>query len=222
MFEYWQDAGARGKARSRSPKKSPTKKRSPVKKSLKKIGKIVTFKNGVKARWSRVEGKTVLRIVKGLSPRKFKSQVQAKRGKRSRMTKDQAKRAMDRYYRIRHTDPVERAIAVGRDMCGSNKPVVRSSKYKRSPLRYDFPGLDDGSQCDHKPTGRRRMSSKAKKALVARLQKGKRSAERKRANKANRMSKAARSAARKEARKAARRAARKSPRSSARKSRGKK
>ena len=59
MFEYWQDAGARGKPRSRSPKKSPTKKRSPVKKSLKKIGKIVTFKNGVKARWSRVEGKTV-------------------------------------------------------------------------------------------------------------------------------------------------------------------
>ena len=159
---------------------------------------------------------------KRFKPKKIQIPSPSQNAKRSRMTKDQAKRAMDRYYRIRHADPVERAIAVGRDMCGSNKPVVRSSKYKRSPLRYDFPGLDDGSQCDHKPTGRRRMSSKAKKALVARLQKGKRSAERKRANKANRMSKAARSAARKEARKAARRAARKSPRSSARKSRGKK
>ena len=49
MFEYWQDAGARGKPRSRSPREITKKKRSPVKKSLKKIGKIVTFKNGVKA-----------------------------------------------------------------------------------------------------------------------------------------------------------------------------
>ena len=47
MFEYWQDAGARGKARSKSPKrKSPRK--SPRKASP-KPGTVVTFKNGVKA-----------------------------------------------------------------------------------------------------------------------------------------------------------------------------
>ena len=216
MFEYWQDAGARGKARSRSPKRSP--KKSPKRKSTPKPGTVVTFKNGVKARWTRSRGKTVLRITKGLSPKKFKTQVQAKRGKRTRLTKSQAKRAMDRYYKMRHSDPVDRAIAKGRDMCGANKPVVRSSKYKRSPLRYDYPGLDDGSNCKHKATRRRRMSPKAKKALVARLQKGKRSAERSRANKANRMSKAARSAARKAARKSARKSARKPARKSGRKS----
>ena len=216
MFEQWQDAGARGKARSRSPKRSP--KKSSKRKSTPKPGTVVTFKNGVKARWTRSRGKTVLRITKGLSPKKFKTQVQAKRGKRTRLTKSQAKRAMDRYYKMRHSDPVDRAIAKGRDMCGANKPVVRSSKYKRSPLRYDYPGLDDGSNCKHKPTRRRRMSPKAKKALVARLQKGKRSAERSRANKANRMSKAARSAARKAARKSARKSARKPARKSGRKS----
>jgi len=217
MFEYWQDAGARGKARSKSPKrKSPRKsprKASPRKsprKASPKPGTVVTFKNGVKARWTRSRGKTVLRITKGLSPRKFKTQVQAKRGKRTRMTKSQAKRAMDKYYKMRHSDPVDRAIAKGRDMCGANKPVVRSSKYKRSPIRYDFPGLDDGSQCAHKPTRRRRMSPKAKKALVDRLQKGKRSAERRRSNRSNRLSKSARSAVPKSARKSSRKPARKS------------
>ena len=219
MFEYWQDAGARGKARSRSPKRSPKKspKRSSKRKSTPKPGTVVTFKNGVKARWTRSRGKTVLRITKGLSPNKFKKQVQSKRGKRTRLTKSQAKRAMDRYYKMRHSDPVDRAIAKGRDMCGANKPVVKSSKYKRSPIRYDYPGLDDGSNCKHTPTRRRRMSPKAKKALVARLQKGKRSAQRRRSNRANRMSKSARSAARKAAIKAARKSARKSGRKSARK-----
>ena len=215
MFEYWQDAGARGKARSRSPKRSPKKspKKSPKRKSSPKPGTVVKFKNGVSAQWKRVGGKTVLRITKGLSPKKFKKQVSSKRGKRTRLTKEQAKRSMVRYYNRRHADPVDRAIAMGRDMCGANKPVVRSSKYKRSPLRYDFPGLDDGSNCDHKPTRRRRMSPKAKKALVARLQKGKRSAERSRANKANRVSKAARRAARASARKSSRKSAGRSSKS---------
>ena len=39
MFEYWQDAGARGKARSRSPREITQKKEIPCKKIFKKIGK---------------------------------------------------------------------------------------------------------------------------------------------------------------------------------------
>ena len=182
MFEYWQDAGARKSARTKS---KTTKKKSPARRpSSKRVGKTVTFKNGVKAQWKREGGKTVLRITKGLSPRKFKKTVSSKRGKRTRMTQAQARRSMQRYYKNRHSDPRARAIAIGRDMCGSNKPVVRSSKYKRSPLRYDFKGVDDGSKCPSgSPTKRRRMSAKAKKALVARLQKGKARAARRSANK---------------------------------------
>ena len=185
MFEYWQDAGARAK--------SPKRKSPPKRKSSGKVGTVKILKNGAKGKWVRVNGKTVFRIFQGLSPRKFKSQVASKRGskKRTRISKVTAQKAMNRYYNKRHTDPVDRAIAVGRDMCGSNKPVVSGSRYLRSPMKYDFKGLDDGSNCSHKPTRRRRMSPKAKKELVARLQKGKASAARRAANKSKRGRKAA-------------------------------
>ena len=189
MFEYWQDAGARASSKSKT-----AKRKSPARRSSKRVGRTVTFKNGVKAQWKKEGGKTVLRITKGLSPTKFKKTVASKRGKRTRMTQAQARRSMQRYYRNRHSDPRARAIAIGRDMCGSNKPVVRSSKYKRSPLRYDFKGVDDGSKCPAgSPTKRRRMSAKAKKELVARLQKGKARAARRSANKASRTKAARRS-----------------------------
>lgn len=192
MFEYWQDAGAR--------KKSGSKSRSPS-----KVGTTKKLKNGAVGTWKKENGKTVFRITKGMSPSKFKKQVASKRGKRTRMTPRAAKMAMMKYYAKRHSDPRARAIAIGRDMCGANKPVTSSTKYRRSPLKYDFRGLDDGSKCDHSPTRRRRkMSPKAKAALVDRLAKGR--------------VKAARKAARLSARKSARKSPRKSPRKSARKS----
>ena len=183
MFEYWQTAGARAKSPKR---KSPPKKKS----SSRKVGTVKILKNGAKGKWVRVKGKTVFRIFQGLSPKKFKSQVASKRGSKSRtrISKAKAQRAMNRYYNKRHTDPLDRAIAVGRDMCGANKPVVAGRRYLRSPMKYDFKGIDDGSNCAHKPTRRRRMSPKAKKELVARLQKGKAKAARRSQNKSKRKS----------------------------------
>jgi hypothetical protein len=160
MFEYWQDAGAR--------KKSGGRKRSSS-----KVGTTKRLSNGAVGTWKKVAGKTVFRITKGMNAAAFKKKVSSKRGKRTRMTPRAAKMAMTRYYNKRHSSPRARAIAIGRDMCGANKPVTTSTKYRRSPLAYDFRGLDDGSNCAHSPTRRRRkMSPKAKAVLVARLAKG--------------------------------------------------
>lgn len=171
MFEYWQDAGAR--------KKSGGRKRSSS-----KVGTTKRLSNGAVGTWKKVAGKTVFRITKGMNAAAFKKKVSSKRGKRTRMTPRAAKMAMTRYYNKRHSSPRARAIAIGRDMCGANKPVTTSTKYRRSPLAYDFRGLDDGSNCAHSPTSRRRkMSPKAKAVLVARLAKGRAKSARKSARK---------------------------------------
>lgn len=178
MFEYWQDAGARKKSGSKTKSRSSSK-----------VGTTKKLKNGAVGTWKREKGKTVFRITKGMSPTAFKKKVASKRGKRTRISPRAAKIAMTKYYNKRHSDPRARAIAIGRDMCGANKPVTASAKYRRSPLAYDFRGLDDGSNCPHSPTRRRRkMSPKAKAALVARLAKGRARSARKSANKAGRKS----------------------------------
>jgi hypothetical protein len=84
-----------------------------------------------------------------------------------------AKAAFTRFYNKRsYKTSRARQAAKTRDLCTSNKPVTRSRKYGRHPNRYDYPGLDDGSQC---PTGKvhakRVLSASQKAALVARLRK---------------------------------------------------
>ena len=176
MFEYWQNAGASQSGGAHHKKKSKSKSSS-------KIGRVKVLKNGAKGKWKRVNGKVRFVIFKGMSKSAFKKKVSSKRGKRVRMSLKSAKNAMTRYYNKKsYKTSRGRSIAIGRDMCGANKKVVRDRRYKRSPFKYDFAKLDDGSNCARagSPTRKRRMSKTAKANLVRRLSKGRASAARRR------------------------------------------
>lgn len=84
-----------------------------------------------------------------------------------------AKIAFGKYYRKKqYQSPKTRKAAITRDLCSSNKPVVDDSRFRRSPQNYDYPGLDDGSNCPTgKVTKKRSLSSTQKAALVSRLPK---------------------------------------------------
>ena len=58
-----------------------------------------------------------------------------------------------------------------RDLCSDNKPINRTSLYRRSPHLYDFPGVDDGSQCPdgHKVYHKKKITKSVKKDLLKRL-----------------------------------------------------
>ncbi len=82
-----------------------------------------------------------------------------------------AKTAFTKFYNKRsYKTSKARKAAMTRDLCSSNKPVVNHRGYLRSPHRYDYPGLDDGSNCPTgKVTKKRSLSAAQKAALVARL-----------------------------------------------------
>lgn len=105
-----------------------------------------------------------------LKPRKKGSKV-----RHSKISKLSAKRALNKYYNNKnYTSPANRKAALTRDICSDNKPLTRTTKYRRSPHLYDYPGVDDGSTCPegHKVTHKRRMSKTKKRDLAKRLQSG--------------------------------------------------
>ena len=160
MFEYWQNAGASqsGGAAKRSKDN--------------KVGRTKRLANGAVGVWKRVGGKTVFRIKS--STKAAVRKASKARGRRTRLSPRAAKMAMTKAYaNKKFSSPRGRAIAIGRDMCGANKPVRRSRKYARSPFKYDYPGLDDGTNCNRKgsPTRKKKIDSKQKRALVRRLSK---------------------------------------------------
>jgi hypothetical protein len=165
MFEYWQNARASqsGGARRKS-----------------KVGKTKRLANGAVGVWKRVGGKTVFRIKS--STKKAVRKASKSRGRRRVISPRSAKIAMTKYYNKKsYKTSRGRAIAIGRDMCGANKPVRRTTAYKRSPFKYDFRGLDDGSRCARKgsATKKRRISASQKRVLRSRLSKARKAKARK-------------------------------------------
>ena len=105
-----------------------------------------------------------------LKPRKKGSKVRY-----AKISKLAATRALHKYYNNKnYTSPANRKAALTRDICSDNKPRTRTTKYRRSPHLYDYPGVDDGSTCPkgHPVTHKRRMSKAKKQALAKRLQSG--------------------------------------------------
>lgn len=78
------------------------------------------------------------------------------------LSRNAAERAFRRYYRTstKYNSAKARQAALTRDRCTSNKPTVADTRYRRSPHRYDFEGVDDGSRC---PKG---MKKRAKSAMT--------------------------------------------------------
>ena len=102
-----------------------------------------------------------------LQPRKKGSKV-----KYPRISKLAAKRALLKYYNNKeYKSPSNRKSALTRDICSDNKPTNRTSLYRRSPHLYDYPGVDDGSQCPkgHKVYHKKKITRSVKKNLLNRL-----------------------------------------------------
>lgn len=80
-----------------------------------------------------------------------------------------AARAFNRFYSVknpRYRTSRGANIAKSRDLCNSVSPVVNDRRYRRSPNRYNYRGLDDGSRCKRKVSGKRNASAKQLAALA--------------------------------------------------------
>tara|TARA_B100000925_G_scaffold284021_1_gene258514 strand:- start:466 stop:1089 length:624 start_codon:yes stop_codon:yes gene_type:complete len=129
--------------------------------------------NGSVGTWKNQNGKLVFRITQGASSQYLKS-IGRNTGSKvtyPRLSPKAAKIAFNKHYRNKaYKSPKARKAAITRDLCSNNKQVVTDSRYRRSPHRYNYPGLDDGSKC---PTGKlnkkRILSPTQKAALLARL-----------------------------------------------------
>ena len=128
--------------------------------------------NGAEGRFQLNEnGRRVFRFTKGVSAERM-AEVRAARGKAPRaLSAKAAKAALKKHFNRRDISPRGRAIAMGREMCRADRPVVRDTRYSRKggPVRFNYPGLDDGSNC--KGTVRR-QSRKASAKQAAALAKG--------------------------------------------------
>ena len=132
---------------------------------------VKTLKNGAQGRFKIENGKKVFRIIKGASTAQM-VRVRSARGKAPRALSAKAARAaLTRHFNRKKVSPRGRAIAMGREMCRADRPSVRDTRYskKGGPGRFNFPGLDDGSNC--KGTVRR-QSKKASAKQAAALAKG--------------------------------------------------
>jgi hypothetical protein len=80
-----------------------------------------------------------------------------------------AARAFAKYYATKkYSSQTRRAAAIQRDLCHSKKgdKVTSLSKFRRSPGRFDYPGLDDGTKCKGKSVKSVSPSRKALDALA--------------------------------------------------------
>uniref|UniRef100_A0A6C0J1A6 Uncharacterized protein n=1 Tax=viral metagenome TaxID=1070528 RepID=A0A6C0J1A6_9ZZZZ len=113
------------------------------------------LKNGMLAGYVMIDGKPQFRII-GVEDREKLKLSSAKRrpGRRTRsLSPKGAMRAFNRHYNKspKYKSPKNRKGAKSRDLCWDNQPLVRDARYSRSPHRYDYPGLDDGSRCEGGP-----------------------------------------------------------------------
>ena len=110
-----------------------------------------------------------VRITKGASASTMAG-VRARRGSKQISAKA-AMRAFSRFYKNRSYKSGDKGLAraMARDMCHAKSPAMTTtgSKYRRSPRKYDYPGVDDGATCKGKMFVSRSPSAAAKAALAA-------------------------------------------------------
>jgi len=113
------------------------------------------LKNGMLAGYILIDGKPQFRII-GVKDRVQlqKSSSLKRPGRKSKsLSPKGAMRAFNRHYSKspKYKSQVSRKGAKTRDLCWDNQPLVSDARYSRSPHRYDYPGIDDGSKCDGGP-----------------------------------------------------------------------
>merc|ERR1711981_1252844 len=137
-------------------KSSPKSKARKVPKYAE--GTRVTFKNGAVA---EAQANGQLRIVKG-APKAYMQSI-AKDRKYKAISKKSAERAFKSHYKNSPRYSSERGRKMARTYDLNHKsPVREDTRYRRSPNRYDYPGVDLGDRV------RKEMSASQKEAARAR------------------------------------------------------
>ena len=117
------------------------------------VGETRVLKNGAEGVYKlNANGKLVFRITKGVSNPGYLRSIakDVKRGQKPLSLK-QAERVFKKFYSPKkYKSPRAAKAAATRDMCHLAKRVTTTSNYTRSPKRFDYQGLDDGSRCKGK------------------------------------------------------------------------
>ena len=125
-----------------------------------------TLANGAVAGYVRDdEGKRVWRIISGAIDMSAARSAPRRRA----LSQKAAVRAFNAHYKNKaYKTEAARKAAMTRDLCSSNQPRKNTTSYRRSPHKYDFAGVDDGSRCPKGKTvrGKRQPSAKQLQALA--------------------------------------------------------
>ena len=132
---------------------------------MSKVGQVKVLSNGAEGTYG-ADGK--FRITKGASKAYLSTIQKSPKGKKA-LSPKAAARAFNRYYKNKsYKSEKSRASAKQRDLCHKKSPnfTTSLSAFRRSPRKYDYEGLDDGSKC---PAGKKIVASKSPsaKALAA-------------------------------------------------------
>ena len=132
-----------------------------------------TLKNGAVAGYVRnAEGKRVWRIVTGASGDYLRSIGPKKGSNRSyaALSPRAAKMAFNRHYKNRKGSPRGNRQARTYDLNHSGN-VIADTRYRRSPHRYDYQGVDTGSKSNRRMSGAQ-LAAAQKRIANARMAKG--------------------------------------------------
>lgn len=106
-------------------------------------GTIVQMKNGALAEVGST-GKWT--IIKGASNAKMAAMRKLRSKTKRNISKRSATIAFNRFYAERpYATDATRAAAKKRDRCVNSRKISKTTKYRSAPHRWDYPGLDDGS-----------------------------------------------------------------------------
>jgi len=122
-----------------------------------------TLANGAVAGYVMADGKRVWRIISGAND------MSAARNapRRKDLSQRAAVRAFNKHYKNKaYKTERARKAAMTRDMCSSNQPLKSTTSYRRSPHKYDFAGVDDGSRCKGTVRGKKQPSQAQLDALA--------------------------------------------------------
>jgi hypothetical protein len=180
--DFYENLGRKNPTPSPLPLPVATNKNQLEAKAI-ELGKRLTAKTGINHSYVSLKELTngaygayynngkanIFRIIQGAPVEKLKSASRQSRGNKQ-ISPKAASRAFTRYYKNRSYKSGDkgRARAMARDMCHAkpSSKTTTSSKYRRSPRKFDYPGLDDGSKCSGKLVKQGQVSPKSLEALA--------------------------------------------------------
>ena len=90
-------------------------------------------------------------------------------GPRKEITRKKALKAFNNYYNNKvYKTNASRKSAKTRDMCSDNHPLRTTTTFSKSPYRYDYPGLDDGTDPNCKRVIHKRIATRQQREILAR------------------------------------------------------